>query len=144
MDLFVAILFGLLALFGVSGGEASATAEPGVTVEPSSGAATTDPVQDQFLVRVRLPSCGVFSVDHGFYEQAAQPGWRCLEKAADGRGAEAEFVVKDIGAAPVDSYVRVADGEMEIYVNDPAANSFDAWTYDSCPTDVASFRQGCP
>jgi hypothetical protein len=32
---------------------------------------------------------------------------------------------------------------MEIYVND-SLDQAAPWTYESCSTEVASFRQGCP
>ena len=144
MELILLWLLGLLSIFSSVGSvEGSESGEP--VPEPSAAASPAiDPAAEQFIARTPLPSCGEYEVEHGFFEESAQPGWQCLEKAATGRGAEASFVTAPTGKAPVYSYVRVADGVMEIYENDASVLGLGAWTYESCPTATASFRQGCP
>jgi hypothetical protein len=144
MELILMWLLGILLGFSSVGSvDHAESSEP--VPEPSAAASPViDPVQERFLARSPLTSCGDYEVEHGFYEQAAQPGWQCLEKAAHAKGAEARFSATGIGTAPVDTFVRVADGVMEIYVHDPATDPYAAWTYDICSVDEASFRQGCP
>lgn len=144
MELFLLWLLRLLMTFSsVGSGAYSESAEP--APRPSAEASPAiDPAAEQFIERTPLPSCGEFQVERGFFEESAQPGWQCLAEAADGQGAEVSFVSMPTGQAPFYSYVRVADGVMEIYENDASVLGLGAWTYESCPTAVASFRQGCP
>lgn len=144
MELFLLWLLGLLSIFSsVGSDDYSESSEP--VPEPSAAASPAiDPAAEQFIERAQLSSCGEYQVEHGFFEESAQPGWQCLEAAADGQGAEVKFVTMPTGQAPVYSYVRVADGVMEIYENDTSVLGLGAWTYESCPTATASFRQGCP
>jgi hypothetical protein len=142
MELILLWLLGLLSIFSsVGSADYSESSEP---VPSASASPALDPLQEQFRARSRLASCGRYEVEHGVFEEVAQPGWQCLQDAASTQGAEARFSTAPIGAAPVDTYVRVFDGVMEIYVNDPSADPFAAWTYDTCSVEQASFRQGCP
>jgi hypothetical protein len=153
MDFLVFWLFSLLAIFSgvgsVDDGDDGWSPEPSVSAEPSPAASPTedtgtDPIEEQFFFRTHLPDCGHFQLERGPYEEAARPGWLCLQDAAYVKGGEAEFVAASPGAAPVTTWVRVSDGVMEVYVNDPSAGSLDTWTYDTCSVEDSSFRQGCP
>ena len=149
MDFLLIWLLGLLSIFSAFGPaeyEESSSSEPSVSAEPSAAPSPViDPIAEQFVQRAPLPSCGEYQVEHGYYEQSAQPGWQCLKDAAHTKGAEATFVTVPTGqAATIYSYVRVAEGVMEIYENDTSVLGLGAWTYDTCATADSSFRQGCP
>jgi hypothetical protein len=148
MDFLLIWLLGLLSIFSAFGPaeyEESSPPQPSVSAEPTAAASPViDPIAEQFFQRAPLPSCGEYQVEHGYYEQSAQPGWQCLQDAAQAQGAEATFIAQLSGQAPTYSFVRVADGVMEIYVNDPSKGDMGLWTYDSCSVAASSYRQGCP
>ena len=150
MDFLLIWLLGLLSIFSAFGpveyDDGTSSSGPSASAEPSPAESPViDPIAEQFSQRTPLPPCGEYQVEHGYYEQSAQPGWQCLQDAAHTKGAEATFVTVPTGQGPtVYSYVRVADGVMEIYENDTSVPGLGAWTYDTCSVEQASFRQGCP
>jgi len=143
MDLILLWLLGGLFFLPFGGG--FATTETEVAPVPSAAASpAVDPIEEQFDRRPELTSCGWFLVESGPFESSAQPGWQCLDQVGQEVGAEAVFEVSGTTTVSSTTYVRVADGVMEIYGHEQSADSWEAWTYDSCSTEVASFRQGCP
>ena len=146
MELFLLWLLGLLSIFSSTGSvEASASAEP--VPEPSAAASPfIDPVQARFQDREVLPSCGNYVAGPGILlGPEVRPGWRCLEKSVSGSGGEMVVYAERDDGIPVYRYVRVTpEGQMEIYVNDVAADSYAAWTYDECSVDVGILPTGLP
>lgn len=158
------LLFGFGSFFGVSEsmeaeeGSGSADAPGQIEIEPSEPSETTEPtqengfadpfpddlgvprtqqeIQERFMSRWPVPSCGVVDLASDTGEQS----WPCLQSAV-GSKEGAELVVLDLdGEGPMTTMYRVnPDGPMEIFVDtSEVPGSKPTWEYRQCQpsTDI--------